>query len=150
MKRGMIWRDSGDITPISGRCHEIASSIKIMASVQREMSVMSPENYSDKFADIEPVREDIDALCGPVVLEFGTPWCGYCQEAAPLIRRAFAAHPHILHIKVEDGRGRPLGRSFKIKLWPTLVFLKDGREVRRLVRPDSVQAIDQAMKKIEC
>jgi len=106
--------------------------------------------FSSKFVDIEPARKDIDALCGPAVLEFGTDWCGYCQGAELMIRQAFAAHPQIAHIKVEDGRGRPLGRSFGVKLWPTLVFLTDGCEVARLTRPESAQVIEQAMKKIDC
>jgi thioredoxin 1 len=105
--------------------------------------------FSKVFVKKEPTREEIDALCEPTVLEFGTNWCGYCQEAQPFIAKAFAAHPRIAHIKVEDGRGRPLGRSFRVKLWPTLVFLKDGREAVRLVRPESLQAIEQAMQKIE-
>ena len=105
--------------------------------------------FSDKFENIELAREDIDTLCGPAVLEFGTNWCGYSQAAQPLIKQAFASNPHIPHIKVKDGPGRPLGRSFGVKQWPTLVFLKDGREIKRLVRPDGTQAIDQAMKKIE-
>jgi thioredoxin 1 len=105
--------------------------------------------FSKVFVKKEPTREEIDALCEPTMLEFGTDWCGYCQDARPLIAKAFAAHPRIAHIKVEDGRGRSLGRSFRVKLWPTLVFLKDGRETARLVRPESLQAIKQAMQKIE-
>jgi thioredoxin 1 len=50
----------------------------------------------------------------------------------------------VRHIRVEDGRGRPLGRSFRVKLWPTLVFLKDGKEVARLVRPSGA-AIEDAL-----
>jgi thioredoxin 1 len=83
----------------------------------------------------EPIRDEIDALTSPTVLEFGTDWCGFCQEAQPLISAAFANYPQISHIKVADGRGRPLGRSFGVKLWPTLVFLKCGKEIARLVRP---------------
>ncbi len=64
--------------------------------------------------------------------------------------RAFAAHPQVAHIRVEDGHGRPLGRSFGVKLWPTLVFLKDGCEVARLIRPESVQIIEQSIKMIDC
>ncbi len=40
------------------------------------------------------------------------------------------------HLKVEDGPGRPLGRSFRVKLWPTLIVMKEGEEVARAVRPD--------------
>jgi thioredoxin 1 len=54
------------------------------------------------------------------------------------------------HIKVEDGPGRPLGRSFRVKLWPTLVFLRDGKVVQQLARPGAadvragLEAITQA------
>lgn len=104
---------------------------------------------TETFATVEPARTEIDALPGPTVLEFGAPWCGYCRAAQPLLARAFEAHPQLRHIKIEDGRGRPLGRSFRIKLWPTLVFLRDGKEIGRLVRPDSTQEIAAAMAALQ-
>lgn len=101
------------------------------------------------YATTEPSRAEVDALAGATLLEFGTPWCGYCRAAQPLIAGAFASHGDVRHIKVEDGSGRPLGRSFGVKLWPTLVFLKDGREVARLVRPTSIDAVRQAFAQID-
>jgi len=94
---------------------------------------------------LEPARTAIDALAGPVVLEFGTPWCGHCLFAQPLLDAAFSGFPQVRHIKIEDGSGRPLGRSFRVKLWPTLVFLRDGVEVARVVRPANAEAIGQAL-----
>jgi thioredoxin 1 len=44
-------------------------------------------------------------------------------------------YPETRHIKVEDGRGKPLGRSFRVKLWPNLVFLRDGKVVQQTARP---------------
>ncbi|MEX0611685.1 MAG: thioredoxin family protein, partial [Pirellulales bacterium] len=63
-----------------------------------------------------PTREEIDAFEGPLLLDFGTNWCGHCQAAAPAIEEALAEFPSVQHIKVEDGPGRPLGRSFRVKL----------------------------------
>jgi thioredoxin 1 len=100
------------------------------------------------YATTAPDRAEVDALAGPTVLEFGTPWCGWCRSAQPLIAAAFASYPDVRHIKVEDGPGRPLGRSFRIKLWPTLVFLKDGQEVARLTRPADLDSVRDAMAKI--
>lgn len=76
-------------------------------------------------------------------MEFGTDWCGYCRALAPQLARLLAAHPEVRHVKVEDGPGRPLGRSFGVRLWPNLVFLKDGRVLRQLARP-SLNALSDA------
>ncbi|MEZ5626359.1 MAG: thioredoxin family protein [Rhodocyclaceae bacterium] len=94
-------------------------------------------------------RTDIDAFDTPAVLDFGTNWCGYCQGAAPRILAALARHPNVQHLRIEDGPGRRLGRSFGIKLWPTLVFLQRGQEVARLVRPDDDDALEQALARID-
>ena len=91
--------------------------------------------YTPDFSDHEPGRAELDLLVGPVLIEFGAPWCGHCQAAQPLLAEALAAYPALPHVKIEDGPGRPLGRSFRVKLWPTLVLLKNGSELGRLVRP---------------
>jgi len=93
-------------------------------------------------------RADLDQLAGPTVIEFGAVWCGYCQAAQTLIAAALAAYPDIRHIRIEDGKGKPLGRSYSVKLWPTLVFLQDGVEVTRLVRPADTGMITDALKQI--
>ena len=93
----------------------------------------------------EPTRQAIDALKGGTLLDFGTPWCGHCQGAQPLIQAALAKQLELPHIKVEDGPGKPLGRSYRVKLWPTLIFLRDGKEVARVVRPESEQQISDAL-----
>jgi thioredoxin 1 len=99
----------------------------------------------DRYTASAPSREEVDALPGITLLEFGTPWCGYCRRVQPLLAQALAGHSAVRHLKIEDGPGRRLGRSFGVKLWPTLVFLADGREVARLVRPADVRAISEAL-----
>jgi thioredoxin 1 len=101
------------------------------------------------FAAVEPARAEVDLLPGPTVLEFGAPWCGHCQAAQPLLAAAFADHPRVGHIKIEDGKGKALGRSFTVKLWPTLIFLSHGKEVARLVRPGDAGEIRDALARID-
>jgi thioredoxin 1 len=109
---------------------------------------MEKMGYNAAFETREPTRAEIDAETGPLVVEFGAPWCGYCKAAQPLVAQAFAGYPQLRHMKVEDGPGQPLGRSFGVRLWPTLVFLRDGAEVARIVRPQDAPAIGAALARI--
>lgn len=106
--------------------------------------------YVPTYAEEAPSREEIDALPGLALLEFGANWCGHCQGAQPAIAAAMAGYPALRHIKVEDGPGRRLGRSYRVKLWPTLIFLCDGRELERLVRPTNEADIAAALARLSC
>lgn len=95
---------------------------------------------------LEPTRNEVDALPGITLLEFGTSWCPHCQHARPLVDAALAEHPGLRHLRVEDGKGHPLGRSFHVKLWPTLILLRDGQELARSVRPRKATDLDAALQ----
>lgn len=105
------------------------------------------------YTEQAPTRAEVDAFAGVTVLQFGTNWCGFCNAAEPHIVQALqefrATHPELRHLKIEDGPGRPLGRSFKVKLWPTVIFMKDGAELARVVRPDSAQAVSDAARQLD-
>jgi thioredoxin 1 len=88
-------------------------------------------------------------LPGLVLLDFGTDWCGHCNAARAVVDAWLRAHERIDHLRIEDGRGRALGRAFRVKLWPTLVLLREGREVARVVRPratDDLRPLEQAAR----
>jgi thioredoxin 1 len=85
--------------------------------------------------DQAPTREQLERRPGPLLLEFGTAGCGHCVAAAPHVAALLGRHPDVEHVRVEDGSGRPLGRSFRVKLWPNFVFMRDGAVVRQLARP---------------
>lgn len=90
----------------------------------------------------EPTRAEVDAFPATTLLEFGAGWCGYCQAAQPDIATVVKNHPEVRHLRIEDGKGRPLGRSFRVKLWPTLVLFEAGVEKGRVVRPGNAAEIE--------
>lgn len=100
------------------------------------------------YTEDAPDHETLAATPGPLVLEFGSNTCGICEAATPLIAAAFS-ESSIAHIRVQDGKGRRLGRQFGVKLWPTLVFMQDGREITRVVRPDDVQNLLDALNQLQ-
>ncbi len=95
-----------------------------------------------------PTRAEVDARQGLTLLEFGTDWCGHCRAAQAPLADALQQQPQWQHVKVEDGPGRALGRSYRVKLWPTLVLLRDGQEVARLVRPTQAADIATALNAV--
>ncbi len=101
----------------------------------------------DDYLDPGPSRAEVDALEGRVLLEFGRPTCGHCRRAQPLVAEALAAHPEVRRLKVLDASGRRLGRSFAVTLWPTLILLEAGRELARVVRPQSAEAVEAALRR---
>ncbi|WP_164103208.1 thioredoxin family protein [Candidatus Laterigemmans baculatus] len=96
--------------------------------------------YDPVYHEEGPTREEIDQSSGPMVLEFGANWCGHCQSLSPTVEALLSNAPDVRHVRIADGRGKKLGRSFRVKLWPTLVFLRDGQVVSQLVRPTDAEA----------
>ena len=90
-------------------------------------------------------REEINQFTGAVMLEFGASCCGYCKTAQGIISSELALYPNIRRIKIEDGKGRRLGRTFAVKLWPTLILMKDGIELKRLEREFNSEEISTAL-----
>lgn len=106
--------------------------------------------YSADYLTTDPKRAEIETLPGATVLEFGNPWCGYCRRADPIVRHVLSQQVHqpVRHIRIADASGKRLGRSYGVKLWPTLIFLKDGIEAGRLVRPTTAGDVETAVAAI--
>ena len=106
------------------------------------MSALSP------YLPCDPTKDEIDTQAGGLLLDFGVDWCPHCQRAEVLLQKALAGKHWLRHLRVEDGPGRRLGRTYRVKLWPTLIFLINGQEVERLVRPTDLAEIEAALRKI--
>ena len=102
-------------------------------------------SFNPQYTEDAPTLAQISELDGDTLLEFGTPWCGHCQAAQAAVQEALREYSTLRHIKVYDGKGKPLGRAFRVKLWPTLILLHKGKEVARLVRPLHVDEVRQLL-----
>ena len=109
----------------------------------------SHTGFNPDYAEEPPTLEQVNGFVGDTLLEFGTPWCGHCQAVRPAVQEVLTEYSELPHIKVYDGKGKRLGRAFRVKLWPTLILLHDGKEVARLVRPLHVDEVRQLLAQSE-
>ncbi len=77
---------------------------------------------------------------GNVVVDFYADWCGPCNRMSPIIDDVAATMPHITFIKVNRDFFLDLGNVFNITSIPTLIFLKDGKEIGRYDKGPLTQA----------
>lgn len=97
--------------------------------------------YQLEYQESTLTAAQVRGLSGATLLEFGIAWCGHCQAANIAIKTALQTTPTLRHLKIIDGKGKRLGRAYKVKQWPTLIFLENGQELGRLVRPLQSESI---------
>lgn len=69
----------------------------------------------------------------PVVVDFWASWCGPCMMLAPVMEELDGELPQIKFCKVNVDDERDLAMEFQIDSIPTLLCVKDGHVVKRLV-----------------
>lgn len=66
-----------------------------------------------------------------VLVDFGAEWCPPCRKMEPFIQSFIAAHPQVSLLKIDGGIHTNLMKQLQVEGIPTLLFLKNGREVWR-------------------
>lgn len=85
---------------------------------------------------------------GVVLVDFWAPWCGPCIRQGPIIEKVAAAMAGLAKVgKCDVDKASETPARFGIKGIPTLVILKDGKEVERFsgIQPEST--LIEALKK---
>ncbi len=81
---------------------------------------LTQENFAEKTSQ------------GSMLLDFWATWCGPCQMIGPMLDQV-AAEENIQIGKINVDEQRELAMQYEIEAIPTLVVMKDGREVDRSV-----------------
>lgn len=81
---------------------------------------------------------------GNVILQFYADWCNPCKRMSPLINAYAATTPGFTFIKINRDYFKDLAQSFRVTSIPTLIFLRDGKEIGRYDRgPLTEKTLDQ-------
>lgn len=86
--------------------------------------------------------ETIEHLTLPVLLDFWAAWCGPCRIISPIVDRlAKELSGKVVVGKLNVDENQQTAARFRVQSIPTLLILKNGREVDRIVGAQSKEAI---------
>ena len=94
----------------------------------------------------ENFQAEITKSDKPVLVDFWAVWCGPCQMMAPILHELETEMPDVQIGKVNVDEQMDLARQFRVVSIPTLIILKNGQEVQRMVGVTSKEELKDALK----
>jgi thioredoxin len=93
-------------------------------------------------------KTDLSLEKGVTALYFTASWCGPCRMLAPIMERVSEKFTSIEIFKVDVDTHKDLAAEWGIKGIPTIVFIKDGKEVEKTVGLKSESEISGLMENL--
>lgn len=89
---------------------------------------------SIKHVNEQELKENVLKSGKVVLVDFFATWCGPCRMLAPELEKVEEAVKEFAEIvKVDVDENRNLAKEYGVMSVPTLVVIKDGEEVERVV-----------------
>ena len=93
--------------------------------------------------------ETLIADSKPVVVDFGATWCGPCQMVAPIIEELAGEYDGRVVIgKCDVDQDSDLPGRFNVRNIPTILFIKGGQVVNKMVGAQSKDVLKKAIEEL--
>jgi len=83
---------------------------------------------------------------GIIALKFGATWCGPCKTMAPIFDKVSGEFPTVDCRSVDVDEEPGMAKKFSVRSVPTVILLKDGREVQRIVGLARLEPLRRAFR----
>uniref|UniRef100_G3MMX1 Thioredoxin domain-containing protein n=1 Tax=Amblyomma maculatum TaxID=34609 RepID=G3MMX1_AMBMU len=88
--------------------------------------VNSKENWDERVAEADKAGKI-------VVANFSASWCGPCRVITPLYAEMSKKYPQLVFLIIDVDELVDLSSSWDIRATPTFFFLKDGKQLDKVV-----------------
>ena len=78
-----------------------------------------------------------------VLVDFFTKWCSPCKRMIPILEQLANDNPQVKVVKIDVEENISTGVKFDISSVPTLIFLKDGSEIKRIVGLQNLMSLQE-------
>jgi len=94
-----------------------------------EKIIDSPIHVSDETFEESVLKSPV-----PVIVDFWAPWCGPCHMVAPILEEIAKEYAgQVIVAKVNTDENPVWATHYGVRGIPTMLFIKDGKEVDRQV-----------------
>lgn len=102
------------------------------------------KNFGQDNFDSEVLKSDL-----PVMIDFWAPWCGPCKMVGPIVETLAEENAGKISIgKLNVDENQSLAVQYGVRGIPTLLFFKDGQEVKRIVGAQNKNQLQKAIDEV--
>ena len=82
-----------------------------------------------------------------VLVDFYADWCGPCKMLAPIVEEVASEHEDLKVVRINIDNEESIAMDYQIMSIPTLVLIKDGKEVDRVIGAVQKKVIENMIGK---
>jgi thioredoxin 1 len=100
----------------------------------------------------EVEEHELQALLRPerlTVVDFSATWCGPCRRLEPILGELAAELPTVDFFKLDADRSQQLAMHWGVQAVPTILVLRDGRVVDRMVGLRSKGELAERLRELD-